>query len=135
MKEEIKQHIQKHKVVYSCAATGIVFAGITAVIMRRYSLGGRIMATEEWSGRIMATKPQAIISSNLSNSFNTTNNNFDRTPPLSYITKEVGTDKWWISQADVSRETGISESLLSKHINHGKSLANGKEYARIGIAA
>lgn len=34
MKEEIKEHIKKHKAVYSFAAGSVVFAGITALIMR-----------------------------------------------------------------------------------------------------
>lgn len=80
-------------------------------------------------------KPQAIVSSVLSNSLNTTINVTERINPLSYIIREDGTDSWWISQADLARERGYYEGDISKHLNWGKPLHDGASYSRMGIAS
>lgn len=117
---KVKQHIKDHKEFYIGLGIGVGLAGITALIMRNNQCG---RAYDQIGGAdVHTTKPQ-VVSSSVSNSFNTITNNYnDRVKTLSYITRNVDTNDWWASQAEAAKDLNVSEPALSKLINHGEPI-------------
>jgi hypothetical protein len=74
-----------------------------------------------------------IINPTINNTTNNITTNNIGNDALSYITREVGTDNYWLSQAAAARDAGVDPSTFSKHINHGRSLPGDRVFERIGI--
>jgi hypothetical protein len=130
---KIKTHIKKHKSKYLFISGGITFAGITILIMRRTPFGDHLSG--QWrDATTFVDKSQTVNNSSLFNShIGPITNNYD-SKRLSYIVSLDGSDKYWLSQSDAARETGISEPRLSRHLNYGDPFNGDISFTRRGIA-
>lgn len=50
---------------------------------------------------------------------------------LSYIVTDG--DRWWQTQGSAAKDLGITESQLSRHLNHGRPLHTGESVERVGV--
>jgi hypothetical protein len=134
--EKIKDHIDRHRVAYSCVATGIVVAGFTAIIMKgRYEAaitGAYGLETADTSVTIRPfflnffAKQDSTISSTVHRG---------GTGSPSYIIEcDEIPNVAWLSQRAASIETGIQESKISAHLNGKFPDADGFHFRRIGVA-
>jgi hypothetical protein len=127
----IKSHIKKNKDRY---ITTVVAAGITCLIMRDPRLFGGGLNAKDVCGEVNA-KTQTIMDSifvGRDNYGTVTNNHVPKS--LSYIVQQDGTDNWWRAQSEYARERGLSDTMVSQHINHNRPLSNGESLTRRGIA-
>jgi hypothetical protein len=136
MKEEIKAHIEKHKVVYSFTAGGVLFAGITAAIMRGRSTGVRgapAFGVRGAPNEVSKTYTRPLMFFSNHNTIATIVSRGNSGPP-SYMVERLSDGKTWLSQADTALETGVYPSLLSGHLNGKIPDIDGEVYRRIGVA-
>lgn len=131
--EKIKAHIKEHKVEYACAVTAVVVATFTTIIVRgRYealATGGAYgLETADTS---VTMRPLAFLSRQ-GNSVSVTNK-FGRGRP-GYLIRDLDTDEYFRSQRSAASTRGISETILSKHLNGILPDAEGYTFERIRLA-
>jgi hypothetical protein len=131
MKDKIKKHVKKYKVVYSCAATGIVVAGITSVIMRRnimsQHIGRGISVTANRGISVVADR------SAVTNSVSFISSRRQGAP--SWVIRCVETGRIFTSQLSASTEMQLPASEISKHLNGVMDNVRGYTFERICMAA
>ena len=117
VKDQIKEHYEKHKTIYHIVGTGLVIFTtvlITRRIVRRNDDILRTCIRPMSDTDVHTTKSQNNTASSLfqnSQVANTIiNNSVER---LSYIVHQEGTDNWLRSQSEAARELGISEPRIS----------------------
>lgn len=130
--EQFKQHLKEHKTEY---LTGIGFATITCLIMRgRYealATGGAYgLETADTS---VTMRPLSFFSSQGDNVVSVVVRNGRGNP--GYIVRNLDTGKFFSSQREAASAFGISETLLSKHINGKIPNAEGLQFERLPFAA
>jgi len=134
MIEQIKTHIEKHKLAYSCATTGVIIAGFTAIIMRgRYealAIGGAYgLKTADTS---VTMRPLCFLS-NQNNVVKVINKYGTGRP--GYLIRNLATNEYFSSQREAAAIFDISESLLSKHLAGKIPNVDGYQFERIYMAA
>jgi len=132
--EKIKIHIEKHKMVYSCAATAVGVAGITAVIMRgRYetlAIGG--VYGSKTADTSITMRPFSFFSQQ-KNVVKVIARDGRGHP--GYIIRSLDTQELFGSQREAASVFGISETLLSKHLSGKIQNAEGYRFERLSMAA
>jgi len=116
--EKIKNHVKKHKVAYSCVATGVVVTGITTLIVRgRYvSLGNAGLNGSNTADSSVTMRPFIFnLMAKQSGNVITTIEREGRGHP-GYVTRCLETLVDYTSQADAARWAGVSPGVMSKHI-------------------
>jgi len=135
--EKLKDHVRRHKVVYSCVVTGVTVAGITFVIMRSNSSFGDRLYGQGGGKDVYTTNPQVKVTSRIisRSTININNGPSDaKNRTLRWIVREVGgLCREWDSQADASMATGHSEANVSKHLNYGAPLSDGLQLVRVAV--
>jgi tyrosine-protein phosphatase YwqE len=127
--EAIKEHIAKHKVVYSSLATGVVFAGITALIMRGVAKQPISSSVTGTAGSSVTGTGKKVVISNVS--FISS----DRQGPPSWVVRCKETGNIFTSQRAASLAMEISETNISKQLNGLQTSAQGYTFERICMAA
>jgi hypothetical protein len=130
MKDQIKAHVKKYKVVYSSVATGIVVAGITTIIMRenvKSSLDAGANGSEMTTLRSFFF---SLYSKDSGNNIVTTIHTGGRGHPgFRVIHPKSGLE--FDTQGAVSRAFHIPECIVSKHLNGKLEDAYGEVFERI----
>jgi hypothetical protein len=126
--EKVKQHIIDHKVAYTCAATAIVTAGITFIIMRSVASqhtdrGNAVVAKDGIAvlGKKVVMDNVSYISAN-------------RQGSPAWVVRCIETGDIFTSQLSAAREMGLSAPDLSQHLNGRKGHVQGYHFERICLA-
>lgn len=130
--ENIKEHVKKHKVKYACGATAVVSVGFTCLIMRgRYEVARGGTYGPETIDTSVTMRPLAF----LSQQHNTVEviARDGRGHP-GYIVHCLDTDQFFSSQRMAALYHGISETILSKHLNGKLPDAEGIQFERLQIS-
>jgi len=125
--EKGKDHFRKYKVVYSCAATGVVVAGITALIMK--GRHARMQSVPDGLARV--TMRPFLFCSNGNNIVSTVERNGRGHP--GYIVQSLETGARFPTQAETARAFNVSPSLLSSHLNGRFDNVNGLHFERVSL--
>lgn len=135
MKERIKKHVEDHKMVYSCLATGVVFAGITCVIMRgRHATLGNGVDTAEKSVFVRPFSFSFNFFASQKESGNiTTNISREGRGHPGYITRWVEGMIDYDTQGLAAIEHGVSSNAMSSHIRGKIPDINGQHFERVKI--
>jgi hypothetical protein len=131
--EEIKDHIERHKVLYSCIGVGIVTAGITCLIMkgRHEGLGNAGPYGLETADTSVTMRPFSFLSQQ-KNTVEVIAREGRGHP--GYVVHCLETNEYFPSQHQTSSVTGISEMILSRHLNGLLPNAQGLHFERIRVA-
>ena len=130
MINEVKEHIKKHKVAYSCVVTGVGVAGFTCLLMRgvasqHIDRGISVVADRGISviaDRSVVTNNVSLISSR-------------RQGAPSWVVRCVETGKIFTSQLGAATEMELPASEISKHLNGMLDHVRGYTFERICMAA
>lgn len=143
--EKIKEHIQKHEVLYCCVFTGLGVAGITYVIMRsnaslKYISPGIPGTANLGIPEIGENTSTNIVSNSLFCGKSTVMNKVsyilsDRQGPPSWVVRCKETGNIFTSQRTAALETGVPENELSRHLNGMLEHVRGLHFERICMAA
>jgi len=130
--DKIKEHLKKHKEVYIVG--GVSLAIITCLIMRESHavLDAGADCPEKESVDYLNLFHGKSIFGSVTNSAVTTIHKGTRGNP-GFITRCIETNDLFETQGDAARFFSIPEEFLSKHLNHGKELAEGLHFERVGV--
>jgi hypothetical protein len=132
MDNKIREHIKRHKTIYSCVATGIGVATFTTLIMRGRYEG---FQTEPYGLKTADTsvtmRPLCFLSkqTNLVN----VSNKFGKGRP-GYLIRNLDTNEYFSSQREAARVFNISETFLSKHLTGKIPNVDGMHFERVAIS-
>jgi len=129
MKDKIKTHVKKYKTVYCCAATGIVVAGITGVIMRGRYAG--VLRVPDGPVRV-TVRPFSFFSKQMNDVTTVIHRGGTGSP--SFVVECIETGEGWLSQHGAALAKGVSDAVMSGHLTGKLPDVNGLHYRRIGIA-
>jgi lactam utilization protein B len=129
MIDKLKDHIKKHKTLYCSVGTGVVFAGITAIVMRSVAMQSISSSVTGTAGSSVTGTGKRVAISNISFI------SADRQGPPSWVVRCKETGKIFTSQRSASLEMGIIQTNLSKHLNGLQDNAEGFHFERICMAA
>lgn len=129
---KIKAHIKKHKYKYGYAATVIATAGITWLIMRSNIARGEVSEGIA-RGEISNTASFNFRSPNTVNVITVLERDGRGHP--GYPVRNVETKHVFLSQHEAARAFGVSESLISGHLNGKFPDVDGLHFERVNIAA
>ena len=134
MNKKIKKHFEKHKVLYSCAATGIVVAGLTTFIMR--GSHAKLVAGMDWPEKapvdsLLFLSGKSVFGSVTNNPVTTIHKGIKGNP--GFVTRCIETGELFATQGDAARAFDIPEEFISKHLNHGKELIENLHFERVGV--
>ena len=141
VKDQIKEHYEKHKTIYHIVGTGLMILTtvlITRRIVRRNDDILRTCIRPMSDTDVHTTKSQNNTASSLfGNAVNNINTYVGSGNTMSKIISCDQTGEWFKSQAEAARYFGISEANLSKHLNKGESIPGvvNLSFSREGIAA
>jgi hypothetical protein len=116
VKADVKKHVGEHKVAYSCAATGVVVAIVTVLVMR---------------GRPSFSVSVAPVIAPVFN-----NNNSSSVNLGGYAHKLVQCDETkeiWPTVTDAAKAAGVATSVMSRCLNGHKEHIYGNHYKIIGV--
>lgn len=125
----VKKHVVEHKVIYSCAATGVVVATFTYIIMRgiaKPSISRDVIVTTGPS--VTGTRNRVVIN-------NVSYISANRQGPPSWIIRCKETGDIFTSQHAAALALGITETNISKHLNGLQEHAQGYTFERLCMAA
>ena len=122
--EKIKNHIQDHKVAYACGATAVLTAGITYLVVRSNAAQGGLTNTASRS--FLIKSPQTIIKT-----INVLERDGRGHP--GYPIRNLETKHIEFSQKAMADYFGISEGLLSGHLNGKFSDVDGLHFERVNF--
>jgi hypothetical protein len=131
---KIKEHIEKHKVAYLCALTGVGVAGITFLIMKEFRTDIRGVSgcpEKEPTDSFSFISNRSMFGS-VSNNIVTTIHKQNRGNP-GYITKCLDTGELFETQGDAARIMGVSKNVLSAHLNGKFPDVDGLHFERLGV--
>jgi len=126
---DIKKQFEKHKLAYSCVATGVVVAGITAIIMRSIASQHISRAIGVTAQRTIGVLGKNVVISNVSYI------SANRQGPPSWVVRCKETGNIFASQAKAAIEMGLSKEHISNHLNGTRDNVNGYTFERICMAA
>lgn len=131
--EDIRSHFQKNKNAYIAGIVGFTFASITCLYMRgRYEAlapGGAY--GPETADTLVTMRPLSFLSSQ-SNVVKVINRANHGRP--GYLIRSLDTDEFFSSQREAATIFGISEKLLSNHLNGKLPNAEGYKFERLNFA-
>lgn len=129
-KQKIKDHLERHKVLYSCATTGMVFAGITCLIMRSNAVRGAACING------IRGVPSNTASFNFKNkqtiNVTTVLDREGRGHP-GWPVRNLETKRIEFSQKDMADLFGISYTALSGHLNGKFPDVDGLHFERVSL--
>lgn len=132
--EQIKEHVKKHKVAYSCGATAVVSVGITCLIMRESHAG--LDAGPDWTEKSPVDSLSVLsnhsVFGKVNNTIVTTIHKGNTGHP-GFVTRCVETGELFATQGDAARAFHIPEEFMSKHLNYGKELLEDLHFERVGV--
>jgi len=132
-KEDVKDHFDRNKTRYCCLVTGVVVAGITVIIMK-----GRYEATRgetyglKTADTSVAMRPFLFFAKD--NTIASTVHRGSSGPPSYIIVCDELPNVSWLSQRSAAIDTGVSETILSKHLSGKLPDVDGLHFRRIGVA-
>ena len=131
--EDIRSHFERNKTAYMAGAAGVTLAGFTFLIMRgRYEAlapGGAY--GPEAADTLVTMRPLSFLSSQ-SNVVKVVNRSGHGRP--GYLIRSLDTDEFFSSQREAATIFGISEKLLSNHLNGKLPNAEGYKFERLNFA-
>ena len=129
----IKMHFRKNKTRYQFFGLGMI-AGITVVIMRgRYealAYGGAY--GPQTADNLVTMRPLSFMSNRMQNTVKIFANHTGRP---GYLIHSKDYDLYFSSQRETAHMFGISEGVLSKHLNGILPDAKGYQFERVHLAA
>lgn len=126
---DIRQHFKDNKQLYTGLAIGVGVAGFTCLIMRSCHADAQGVL----DGPTKVTVQPLSFFSKQTNTITTTVNRGGGGSP-SYIVECLSTGEAFLSQRQAAIAKGISESILSGHLNGKFEDADGLLFRRIGVA-
>ena len=130
--EEIKSHFEKYKTAYITGGA-VVVASISCLIMRgRYEAlapGGAYGL--ETADTLVTMRPFSFLSSQ-NNAVKVVNRSGHGRP--GYLIRSIDTNEFFSSQREAATIFGISEKLLSNHLNGKLPNAEGYQFERLNFA-
>lgn len=124
--EESDDNQNKKKIIYSCLATGLVFAGIAAFIMRgRYTV---LQSGADGHSRV-TVRPFSFFSKQIVSVVNVIEREGRGHP--GYITRCLETMEDFITQGDAARSAGVDDNTMSRHIRGMIPDIKGLHYQRV----
>lgn len=130
--EKIKTHVRDHKVFYTSLGSGVVFAGITYVIMRSIAAQGG--ASEDNAQGGLINTASLIFKSTQTVNVVTVLDREGRGHP-GYPVRNLETKRVFLSQKDAAEAFKIPEGLLSGHINGKFPDVDGLHFERVNLMA
>ena len=132
--DEVKSHFEKYKFVYLAGGIGVSVASFTYLMMRgRYEAlapGGAY--GPETADTLVTMRPLSFLSSQ-SNVVKVVNRSGHGRP--GYLIRSLDTDEFFSSQREAATIFGISEKLLSNHLNGKLPNAEGYRFERLNFSA
>lgn len=129
-KQKIKEHLERHKVLYSCATTGVMFAGITCLIMRsNIAQGGMSRANAQ--GGLSNTASLIFKNKQIINTITVLERDGRGHP--GYPVRNLETKHIEPSQFAMANYFGIPEGLLSGHLNGKFPDVDGLHFERVSF--
>jgi hypothetical protein len=125
MRAVIREHVERHKVVYSVGAI-VVVAGITYLIMKGRTIG---VASSIPNGSEMITNRPFTFFSNRTNIITVLEREGRGHPGFRILCDETG--QTWDSQIKAAADAGTHPIYMSKHVRGEMSDIHGKHYRRI----
>ena len=125
----IKEHLRRYQIVYISTTSSILVAGVTWFIMK----GCHANARGVLDGPVKVTVQPFSFFSKQENAIVTTINRGGTGSP-SYIVECLESGEAWLSQRQAAVTKGVTESVLSGHLNGKFPDADGLHYRRIGVA-
>jgi len=125
----IKEHFKKHKVRYSCIATGVVVAGITTIIMRSVALQHIGVSIGEPAGGAIGVAGKNVVMNNVS----LISSNRKGSP--GWVVRCIETGLVFTSQKKAAIGMNLSQAHLSNHLNGVRDNVSGYHFERICMAA
>lgn len=141
--EKIKAHLYRHRVAYSCTATGIAVAGFTYFIMRSKSsqrIGRGIPVT---ASRGIPVTGESVVIDNASKFLIGSNRilntvsyiSAERSGPPSWVIRCIETGVIFTSQNIAASEMDLPASEISRQLNGVIDHVRGYTFERICMAA
>jgi len=132
--QKIKKHIEDHKIVYSCAVTTVVVAGITCLIMRESH--AKLLGGMDWPEKAPVDSLFISGRSMFGSTTNVVTTIHKGTKGNSgFVTRCIETGELFETQSAAARAFGIPEQFLSSHLNNGRELSENLHFERIGVLA
>jgi hypothetical protein len=129
--EKIKNHIKRHKLVYSCIATGIGAAGITWLIMRdRHAVVGNA-ASDRVSNLSVRSLSFNFLTKDSGNV--TTVISRDGRGHPGYITRWLEGMVDYETQGLAAQDHGVDSTVMSRHIQGIIPDIDGKHFERVSV--
>jgi hypothetical protein len=129
-KDKVKKHLQDHKKLYIGLGVGVVFAGITYLVMRGVASQHISRGTSVTADRgISVIADRSVVKDNV---FLISSR---RQGAPSWVVRCLETDRIFTSQLSAATEMGLPASEISKHLNGGSSHVRGYHFERICMAA
>lgn len=140
MNTRIKAHLEKHRTNYIILGTSVVVAGITMAIMKdpkrvllsetQTTLLSEVVAPDQAHARPFIFSDHSIM-----NMGTVTNNiHYGKKGHPGFLTIWVETGKIYKSQKAAARAIGVSDSLMSTHLNGKLSDLDGQHFERLHIS-
>lgn len=128
-KSKIKAHFQENWKLYAGVGIGVIFAGITCLIVKgRYeALANSGAYGPETADTSVTMRPFSFLS-HQENIVHVSHSNGVGRP--GYLVHNLDTDKYFSSQRDAATYFGISETILSKHLSGKIPNAEGLMFER-----
>jgi len=130
-KEEIKSHFKKHQTAYACAATAVVVAGITAIMMRSSAARG---GTRVEGARGGPVNTASLTFSNKQTINVTTVLDREGRGHPGWPVRNLETKRIFFSQREAALAFDIPEGVLSGHINGRFPDVDGLHFERVNLA-
>jgi hypothetical protein len=119
--ERIKQHVEKHKVAYSVG--GVVVIAATSFVVGRY-VGMRFGPNAWLNAKKIVIKENVFLI-----------HTYERwTGPPSWMVRCVETGRVFTSQRAAAHEMGISQGVLTSHLNGRAEHVGGYHFVRVAMA-
>lgn len=131
MIDKLKDHIKKHKTLYCSVGTGVVFAGITAIVMRdRHA----VLQTGADGPDVATVRSLFFNFFSHQNETNviTTISRDGRGHP-GYITRWIEGMIDYETQGLAAKEHGIKPNVMTLHIQGRIPDVNGQHFARVAV--
>lgn len=128
--EKIKKHVKEHKIAYTNAATAVVFTGITWAIMRSNVLRGGACESGLRGG---PTNTASLVFRNKQTINVTTVLDREGRGHPGWPVRNVETKQVYLTQGAAAKAAGVTESLMSAHINGKFPDIDGLHYERVNL--
>lgn len=129
--QSVKNHILEHKVVYCSLGSGVLFAGITVLIMRSVAVQGGASENDAQGGLINTA---SLIFRNQQTINVTTVLDRDGRGHPGWPVRNLETKRVFFSQKEAADAFGVPEGLISGHIKGKFENVDGLHFERVNLA-